>query len=103
MPTYEELSQDNAELLRRIAEQERQIAGLNRRIAELEKLLDELRRRAKRQAAPFSKGEPSADPKRPGAKPETCTASKQREPCPSGWTRRLWWIAPYAVSTARER
>ena len=68
MPTYEELSQKNAELRRRVEEQERQIAGLNRRIAELEKLLDEVRRRGKRQAAPFSKGEPSIDPKRPGRK-----------------------------------
>ena len=68
MPTYEDLLQENAELLRRIAEQERQIGGLNRRVAELEKLLDELRRRGKRQAAPFSKGAPSDAPKRPGRK-----------------------------------
>lgn len=36
------------------------------RIAELEKLLEESRRSGKRQAAPFSKGEPSDEPKRPG-------------------------------------
>jgi transposase len=36
------------------------------RIAELEKLLDDSRRSGKRQAAPFSKGEPSDEPKRPG-------------------------------------
>lgn len=68
MPTYDELSQENAELRRRIQEQERQIGGLKRRITELEKLLEDLRRRGKRQAAPFSKGEPSEDPKSPGRK-----------------------------------
>lgn len=36
------------------------------RIVELEKLLDESRRSGKRQAAPFSKGEPSDEPKRAG-------------------------------------
>lgn len=75
MPTYEELLQENSELRqengelrRRVEEQERQIATLKRRIADLEKLVEELRRRGKRQAAPFSKGEPSEDPKSPGRK-----------------------------------
>jgi len=75
MPTYEELLEENAELRRqvaeqegRIAEQERQNAALKRRIADLEKLIEEVRRRGKRQAAPFSKGAPSADPKPPGRK-----------------------------------
>ena len=36
------------------------------RIAELEKLLDDSRRSGKRQAAPFSKGEPTDEPKTPG-------------------------------------
>lgn len=36
------------------------------RIAELEKLLEESRRSGKRQAAPFSKGAPTDEPKRPG-------------------------------------
>lgn len=68
MPTYEELLQENAELRRQVEEQERQIAHLKRQIANLDKLVEELRRRGKRQAAPFSKGEPSADPKPPGRK-----------------------------------
>lgn len=38
------------------------------RIVELEKLLEESRRSGKRQAAPFSKGEPSEEPARPGRK-----------------------------------
>lgn len=61
MPTYEELLQERDELLRRVAEQERQIHRL-------EVLIEELRRKGKRQAGPFSKGEPKADPKPPGRK-----------------------------------
>ena len=38
------------------------------RIAELERALEEARRGGKRQAAPFSKGDPSSTPKRPGRK-----------------------------------
>jgi transposase len=89
MPSYEELLQEISELRRRVAEQERQIdekqrqleererqveeqkqqiGELRSRIAKLEKLVDELHRRGKRQAAPFSKGEPNANPKRPGRK-----------------------------------
>jgi transposase len=59
MPSYEEILQENAELRRRVEEQERQIASLKKQV-------EELRRRGKRQAAPFSKGEPSEDPKPPG-------------------------------------
>jgi transposase len=68
MPSSEEILQENAELRRRVAEQERQIASLKRHIEDLQKRVEELRRRGKRQAAPFSKGEPSEDPKRPGRK-----------------------------------
>jgi transposase len=42
------------------------VAARDARIAELEKLLDDSRRSAKRQAAPFSKGEPVEEPKPPG-------------------------------------
>jgi transposase len=68
MLSYEEILQQNAELRRRVTEQERQIEEQRLQIAKLEKLLEELRRRGKRQAAPFSKGAPSANPKRPGRK-----------------------------------
>lgn len=61
MPTYEELLRERDELLRRVAEQEK-------RISHLEKLIEKLQRKGKRQAGPFSKGEPKADPKPPGRK-----------------------------------
>ncbi len=42
------------------------LAGRDARIAELERLLEESRRSGKRQAAPFSKGDPAEEPARPG-------------------------------------
>jgi transposase len=54
---------------RRIAELEAALAERDRRLAALERLVEDLRRKGKRQAAPFSKGAPKADPKRPGRKP----------------------------------
>ena len=53
---------------RRIAELERRNAELESRLAALEALVEQLRRGGKRQAAPFSKGPPKADPKKPGRK-----------------------------------
>ncbi len=46
----------------------RRIADLESRIAALEAVVDDLRRGGKRQAAPFSKGPPKPDPKKPGRK-----------------------------------
>jgi transposase len=42
------------------------VAAKDQRIAELEKLLEDSRRSGKRQAAPFSKGDPADEPARPG-------------------------------------
>jgi transposase len=50
----------------RIGELTEAVAARDARIAELEKLLDDSRRSGKRQAAPFSKGEPTDEPKAPG-------------------------------------
>ncbi len=50
----------------RIAELTDTLAARDARVAELEKLLEDSRRSGKRQAAPFSKGEPVEEPKRPG-------------------------------------
>src|ERR1035437_4115771 len=53
---------------RRIAELERQNAQLRARLKQLEEQMEVLSRAAKRQAAPFSRGLPKLDPKRPGRK-----------------------------------
>ena len=64
-----ELLERIARLEAELAKRERLLAERDRRIAELEQLVEELRRRGKRQAAPFSKGEPKPEPKPPGRKP----------------------------------
>ncbi len=56
------------ELKREIAIRDRVIIDQIGRIGELERALEESRRGGKRQAAPFSKGETSSTPKRPGRK-----------------------------------
>jgi transposase len=50
------------------AERDRRIGQLESRLKQLEQRLEELSRSAKRQAAPFSRGLPKLDPKRPGRK-----------------------------------
>ncbi len=58
-----QLRADNERLARRVA-------ALEARVAELTQLLEEARRAGKRQAAPFSRGEPTEDPKPPGQRPD---------------------------------
>jgi transposase len=60
-PSYEEL-------LDLVRQQQRQIEALTAEVARLRAELDEARRASKRQAAPFRKGPPKPDPKRPGRK-----------------------------------
>src|ERR1700722_13086560 len=50
------------------AQRDRRIADLEARLAAVEARLEEASRAGKRQAAPFSKGPPKADPKTPGRK-----------------------------------
>lgn len=52
----------------RIAELEAKLAAALKRIAELEAIIEKLTRGGKRQAAPFSKGLPKLNPKKPGRK-----------------------------------
>jgi transposase len=60
-PSYQDLLEVIRELREHIAKQDREIA-------ELKAQIEELRRAGKRQAAPFSKGEPKSDPRPPGRK-----------------------------------
>jgi len=50
------------------SDRDREIDELKKRVAELEKRLDDKERAGKRQAAPFSKGPPQEQPKKPGRK-----------------------------------
>jgi transposase len=59
--SYQQLLLENQQL-------RQQNARLEQIVRELQKRIEELERTAKRQAAPFSKGEPKKKPKRPGRK-----------------------------------
>lgn len=65
----DQLKREKARLERENARLEREKARLERREAELQQLLAKAQQAEKRQAAPFSKGEPKPDPKKPGRKP----------------------------------
>lgn len=54
------------------------------RIDKLEAALEESRRRSKRQAAPFSKGDPKAEPKTPGRKRGDAHGRHGHRPVPGG-------------------
>jgi len=82
MRTYAELLEEISELQGRNAEQERRLKELERQLAQLEKLLEESRRGGKRQAAPFSKGEPKSAPKPPGRKPGEAYGQRACRPRP---------------------
>jgi transposase len=71
-----------AELERRNAELERRNSELEARLAALEALVEQLRRGGKRQAAPFSKGPPKAEPKKPGRKGGDGYGTKARRAVP---------------------
>lgn len=60
-PSYQQLLRENQQLRQ---ENER----LQQTVRDLQKRLEEVERSAKRQAAPFSKGEPKKNPKKPGRK-----------------------------------
>ena len=57
-----------ADLQEELRKKDRTITAQAEQIKELEAALEESRRAGKRQASPFSKGEPKEDPKRPGRK-----------------------------------
>ena len=101
--TYQQLVEHNRRLRQRIAEQDHILAEKDRRIAELEatvaqqattvarlearvahleKLLEKATRAGKRQAAPFSKGPPKANPEKPGRKPGKRYGKKAHRPSP---------------------
>src|SRR3990172_6923159 len=67
-PSYEELAAENAALRERVVELEQRISELEAALKTALEQLEAARRAGKRQAAPFSKGPPKANPKPPGRK-----------------------------------
>lgn len=68
---------------RRVGELERENAELHRENRELRRHLEKERRQNKRQANPFSKGDPKRDPKRPGRKAGSSYGKHSRRSIPS--------------------
>src|SRR5271155_5289318 len=62
---------------------QRRVLELQAEVERLRRLLDDALRAAKRQAAPFAKGEPSPHPKKPGRKPGKDYGTKAHRPPPS--------------------
>jgi transposase len=71
-----------AELEAVVARQAATIARLEARVAELERLLEKAARAGKRQAAPFSKGSPKENPRKPGRKSGEAYGAKAYRPLP---------------------
>src|SRR5215211_5742019 len=101
MPTLTELAQlgkqallafvaqvltDCAALKARVEQLLAEVASLRTEIATLKAQLQQRTRDAKRQAAPFSKGQRKAQPKRPGRKPGQGLFTFRTLPQPDQWT-----------------
>ncbi|HEY7329054.1 MAG TPA: hypothetical protein VH592_15535 [Gemmataceae bacterium] len=61
---------------------QRRIAGLGAQVERLTRLLEQQQRTGKRQAAPFAKGTPEPNPKKPGRKPGKNYGTKAHRPPP---------------------
>lgn len=72
----------SAALCLRCAQLQREVETLRKENAQLRASLSEAQRAARRQAAPFSKGAPNPNPKRPGRKPGPNYGRKVRRPVP---------------------
>lgn len=74
------------------------------RITEFERLLSESRRSGKRQAAPFSKGDPREEPARPGSAAASAHGRHGHRMAPTATpTRRSRWRSRRALWTAAAR
>jgi transposase len=77
-----------------VAELRAALAARDQRIIELEKLLEEARRAGKRQAAPFSKGDPKPEPAQPGRKSGTAQGRHGHRMAPTTADREVEAPAP---------
>lgn len=88
----------SGELVELVVDLQQQLAQALATIEALRKENAELRRAGKRQAAPFSKGTPAANPKRPGRKPGRGTFSFRKAPSDDEVTDP-WVEAPVTIET----
>src|ERR1035438_4145036 len=82
----EQLEKENRQLQRQVEQGRFKNKRLKKRLERLEQDLQKARRTIHRQAAPFSKGEPKAEPKTPGRKAPAATMGSHR----SGLCRSAW-------------
>ena len=90
----EQLEKENRQLQRQVEEAGFKNKRLKKRIERLEQDLEKVRRAAHRQAAPFSKGEPKAEPKTPGRKAGSDYGERSFRPVP----QRVNEVLPAPVS-----
>jgi transposase len=76
------LREELAAMRREVEQLRSRVVALEAENAELRRLLDDERRKGKRQAAPFSKGPPKPNPKKPGRKSGVDYGSQSRRPIP---------------------
>jgi transposase len=62
---------------------QRRVAELEAQLERLTRLLEQQQRTGKRQAAPFAKGQPATEPKKPGRKPGAAYGTKAHRPPPA--------------------
>ena len=75
-------SEEVVHLRQRVAELEASNQRLERRVEELLRALEEAQRTSKRQAAPFSRHKPKAQPAKPGRKAGAGYVCRSRRPIP---------------------
>jgi transposase len=90
----ERLRQDQGRLQEQLKQWRRKAERLEQENKRLEKELEAARRSVKRQAAPFSKGEPQADPKRPGRKAGAAYGHRACRPVPQRIDQQVAVPAP---------
>jgi len=81
-PSYNDLLDIIAKKDRQIARLETRVVHLEETVKNLTRQLDASHRAGKRQAAPFSKGNPNPNPKRPGRKPGADYGPRAHRPIP---------------------
>lgn len=82
-PSYEQVLLELRQLREQLAERDRVIARLEAANRDLQTRLAAAEKSAKRQAAPFSKGKPKADPKTPGRKSGEAHGRHGHRPVPT--------------------
>ena len=81
-PSHRKMLAENRRLRQENTSLRKENAALKKRVAELIVALEAAERKAKRQAAPFSKGNPKKDPRKPGRKPGRGYGQPARRPPP---------------------